>query len=534
MKKPILRIAVFLTVMLVAGSCGEQMDQRGDVLQMDQPYGLDVSMKKFLAVTDLQDRATEALFRNPEVVGTGTGADLDGNPTIVVYTLREVEQRPDINLENVGAGQRPTALPVSIDKVPVVVKVTGMFKAYADPTAKFPRPVPIGVSTGHPDITAGTIGCRVVDASGNVYALSNNHVYANVNKATIGDNVLQPGSYDGGTDPGDAIGTLYDFEVISFSENNTMDAAIAISSTGNLNYSTPGTTVGDGYGTPSSTTITASIGMKVQKYGRTTGHTFGEIAEVNVTVDVCYETRGPFNCSKSARFVDQVTITPGTFSGGGDSGSLIVTDDGTNKPVALLFAGSTTRTIGSPIGVVLTRFGVTVDDGSGSGGGGEPGNQAPVADFTYAVADLTASFTDQSSDADGSVVSWNWNFGDGSNSTAQNPSNTYAAGGTYTVALTVTDNKGATGSTSQAVTVTDPNSGSGIVLTAAGYKVRGMRYVDLSWTGTSGTVDIYRNGQVIATSSGGAYTDNLGRNSGTFVYQVCEASVCSNQESVVF
>jgi carboxypeptidase T len=53
-----------------------------------------------------------------------------------------------------------------------------------------------------------------------------------------------------------------------------------------------------------------------------------------------------------------------------------------------------------------------------------------------------------------------WNFGDGQTSTATNPSHTFAAAGTYTVALTVTDNGGATGSTSKAVTVstnTDPD-----------------------------------------------------------------------------
>jgi len=61
-----------------------------------------------------------------------------------------------------------------------------------------PRPAPIGVSTGHPRVTAGTIGCRVKDSSGRVYALSNNHVYAWENKASAGDNVLQPGAYDGG------------------------------------------------------------------------------------------------------------------------------------------------------------------------------------------------------------------------------------------------------------------------------------------------------------------------------------------------
>lgn len=527
MKNHLLKISVFIVLVLFIQGCSEQFDSRPDPLMQDQAPGLVIATEKLQDVMALQDRVTDALFRNPEVVGMGTGIDEHGNPAIVVYTLTRVEQRADITIENVGMGERPTALPVSIDKVPVVPKVTGMFKAYEDPTAWFPRPVPIGVSTGHPDITAGTIGCRVKDTQGNVYALSNNHVYANVNEASIGDNVLQPGPYDGGSDPADAIGTLYDFEPINFSADNTMDAAIALVSTSTLGTAT----FSGGYGTPSSTTKAAAVGLNVQKCGRTTGHTFGSVETINATVDVCYETRGPFSCVKSARFVDQVTITPGDFSAGGDSGSLIVTNDDNNNPVALLFAGSSTHTIGTPIGVVLNRFGVTVDNGSGG-----TVNYPPNANFSYTADGLTVSFTDQSSDSDGSIASWSWNFGDGSTSTSQNPSHTYSASGTYTVGLTVTDDDGASGSTSQDITVSDGSGGGDISLTATGYKVRGIRYVDLAWTGASGTVDIYRNNVKIATDSDGTYTDNLGRVSGTFTYRVCDTgtSTCSNDATVVF
>jgi len=84
-----------------------------------------------------------------------------------------------------------------------------------DTTARFPRPVPIGVSTGHPDITACTIGARLTDGT-NVFALSNNHCYADENRASIGDPAIQPGTYDGGASPADDIGTLADFEPIIF------------------------------------------------------------------------------------------------------------------------------------------------------------------------------------------------------------------------------------------------------------------------------------------------------------------------------
>ena len=82
-----------------------------------------------------------------------------------------------------------------------------------------------------------------------------------------------------------------------------------------------------------------------------------------------------------------------------------------------------------------------------------PSNNAPTASFSNSCTDLACSFTDSSSDSDGSIASYAWDFGDGAQSSAQNPSHTYAADGTYTVTLTVTDNEGATDSVSSSVTV---------------------------------------------------------------------------------
>ena len=87
------------------------------------------------------------------------------------------------------------------------------------------------------------------------------------------------------------------------------------------------------------------------------------------------------------------------------------------------------------------------------------GNASPTANFDVSTNMFTSTFTDASTDSDGSIVSWDWDFGDGNSSTLQNPSNTYAAAGTYTVTLTVTDDMGATDAESKSVTITDGTGG---------------------------------------------------------------------------
>jgi len=84
------------------------------------------------------------------------------------------------------------------------------------------------------------------------------------------------------------------------------------------------------------------------------------------------------------------------------------------------------------------------------------GNTAPTASFNYSCDELTCTFTDQSNDPDGSVVAWNWGFGDGDTSMEQSPSHTFAGTGTYDVTLLVTDDDGATDSDTQPVSVTGP------------------------------------------------------------------------------
>ena len=129
---------------------------------------------------------------------------------------------------------------------------------------------------------------------------------------------------------------------------------------------------------------------------------------------------------------------------------------------------------------------------------GPPPNQPPTAAITSSCGGLTCSLSgSESSDADGSITSYSWNFGDGSQASGpSSTSHTYAAGGTYSVTLTVTDDDGAQGSTSKNVTVAAPPT---VSLTGSGTS-NGS-----TWTATV-TIVVTSNGSPIATGVSGMWT----------------------------
>ena len=301
-----------------------------------------------------QERHNAALLSIPGVIGTAVGLNRAGAAVIRIYSTRA-----DL-----------PGLPPAVDNIPVDIRATGQIMALSDPTRRA-RPAPMGFSVGHPSVTAGTIGARVIDAAGFVYILSNNHVLANSNNASISDPEYQPGVFDGGS-AADQIATLSAFRTIDFSgAANPFDAAIARSDPSLLANYTP---LDDGYGTPNGQIFgdanndgvfdnkAALLGVPVQKYGRTTRLTHDFVDAINGTVNVCYEVFISL-CVKSALYTDQIIINASGFSGGGDSGSLIVTDDANKNPVALLFAGSSSQTIANRIDLVLNYFHVHVDAG---------------------------------------------------------------------------------------------------------------------------------------------------------------------------
>ena len=214
------------------------------------------------------------------------------------------------------------------------------------------RNLHFGVSGGNVnDITArfccsGTLGALLTDGS-NQYILSNNHVLGRSDQAAAGEDVSQPGRIDLNCNVGALVA---DFRVASPLGSN-VDAAIATLRAGQMDS----TGFIEDIGVPSSSVVNPTVGLSVAKSGRTTGFTTGTISSINTSVNVQYQK----SCGQGKKFVvsytNQVVINSSTFSAGGDSGSLIVSNSGHN-PVALLFAGSSSTTIGNPIGEVLTKL----------------------------------------------------------------------------------------------------------------------------------------------------------------------------------
>lgn len=218
------------------------------------------------------------------------------------------------------------------------------------------RPLIPGTSTGNRTITAGTLGAAVI-WKGELCSLSNAHVYCSDVLAPLKDQdpvILQPGKHDGGTDE-DRKGNLITFGQLS--KTNTcyydvavdkLDAGVEIHNCAAGLRSAP-----QGYLKTIDETL---IGTKVVKSGRTTGVTTGVVTDVDVAIRVNYGT------DKNGKpiyvtFARQILFTG--MSKGGDSGSLILRDSDM-KAVALLFAGSDTITVGSPMWDIVSDFGITL------------------------------------------------------------------------------------------------------------------------------------------------------------------------------
>ena len=295
-------------------------------------------------VREALHECSENLLRHANVVATGIGCRVtEGRRTAGLSIVCSVNEKIRPSLLS-----RRERVPQAVDGIPIDVVATGWIRALQSHTDR-QRPAPGGVSIGHRDITAGTLGC-LVKKDGQVYILSNNHVLANSNAASPGDAILQPGPHDGGKYPEDQIADLTEFVPISFfglpsqAEDNLVDAAIA-QPIEDRDVSEQILGIG-----PIKGMTQAELGMLIQKSGRTTEFTTGQIQQVDVTVNVQYGE------GRIARFADQVMAGP--MSQGGDSGSAVL--DQNNRLVGLLFEGSDSSTLINRIENVFSALGVSL------------------------------------------------------------------------------------------------------------------------------------------------------------------------------
>jgi len=317
-----------------------------------------------------------AIFARANVVGVAIGNKvIRGRETdercIVVFVEAK---RPETQLRHWDI------VPKAFGSVRTDIVETGRFHALRSEQAvdlertKRIRPAPGGVSVGHVQITAGTLGV-LARRNGRPVILSNNHVLANQNAGRVGDPILQPGPADGGRLQ-DTIARLVDFVPIQFKEREPgpfarflarLFAPLLRAAGWGLKRLPSGHSnlVDAAVAEPIETRLVAAdilgigrvrgmkepdIGLRVRKSGRTTGVTEGRITAIDAVVEVDYG--GP-----TAIFREQ--IVSDLPSKGGDSGSLVV-DEG-RRAVGLLFAGGATTTLINPIAAVAHFLDIAIE-----------------------------------------------------------------------------------------------------------------------------------------------------------------------------
>lgn len=263
---------------------------------------------------------------------------------------------------------------IDIDVEPLPVQLAGARTAQrrrAAPATRAPaaianrdrvRPIPGGLSISPLNAQfIGTLGCfvrGVASGAEQIFALSNNHVLADVNSLPIGTIIVQPGPEIGNTVPADAFAALSNFIPVQFPASrapqvvNHFDAAIArvtdttlirmASMFGIANYSP---------------NLAAPVpGTPVTKSGRTTGATTGVVTAIHVNgVQINYGTQ---TNPRIAVFDDVIEIAGDggrPFSLPGDSGSVIL-EVNSGRPVALLFAGDGRNTDACDLAGVCRQF----------------------------------------------------------------------------------------------------------------------------------------------------------------------------------
>ena len=306
-----------------------------------------------------------------------------GNLVVGTITAGGLFQAPESVPSNTS-GQTVTVTVSAISQASPSVSASAIVTVTSPNQLAQPTPVKLGASGGNIDdenateCEGGTIGSLVARA-GTQFILSNNHVLARSDAASLGEGIIQPGLIDTPSpcvagSGSVAVGNLSQFVALEQPVGCTsncappVDAAIAkvvsgaVDSTGSiieLGETAPNGVPADE--PPASVILPVSSlvpnATAVAKSGRSTGLTCSTVEAVSGSFNVQYE-HGLGGAKFTAIYHNQVAINGGTFSAAGDSGSLIVSQAG-GQPIALLFAGSDTNTVGNPVATVLASLGDT-------------------------------------------------------------------------------------------------------------------------------------------------------------------------------
>ena len=334
-------------------------------------------------------------------------------------------------ISSTGLFQAPESVPVdtSTSKATTVTisattqgvsPVTASAVVTIQPNNQLGQSTPVALGTSGGSVTnennveceSGTLG-SLVTRNGTQFVLSNNHVLADSDAGSIGDAISQPGLIDAPSPCVAGSGTttvahLSQFITLEQPSGCTTkcappaDAAIAqvvpntvsnsgdildLSETGDINTCC-------GPEAPASTILPVSSivpnSTAVAKSGRTTGLTCSTVEAVNLTASIQY-TKGIGGPKFTATYTNQIEVNGGSFSAAGDSGSLIVSQAGA-QPVALLFGGNSSSTVGNPVATVLANL---PDSSNITPTFVGPASRGPVAGCTSSGTDAFAAARQQ-------------------------------------------------------------------------------------------------------------------------------------------
>lgn len=314
---------------------------------------------------------------NPSVTWQVDGIT-GGSASTGTISTSGVYQAPESVPVNASSGQTTTVTVSAVPQANTVVSANASVTVTSPNQLAQNLPIELGTSGGNihdedaTECASGTLGSLVV-RDGVQYILSNNHVLADEDAGVIGDAIIQPGLIDTNSPCSSAgantVANLSQFieleQPSGCSSNCTPPADAAIAQVVSGAVDTTGAILALGAANPTPVIAPPSSAIfpsaseipnttAVAKSGRSTGLTCSTFEAIDSDIQVQY-THGLGGATFTATYNNQVVINGGDFSAAGDSGSLIVAQANA-EPIALLYGGNSTDTVGAPVATVLANL----------------------------------------------------------------------------------------------------------------------------------------------------------------------------------